>query len=285
LIINPKGGSRIVNVGSKEGNQMEVDWDYVKKKTLWQYEKLIAKILDVLAYNFVQEYYAHDMTEAGIYAEKIRQGYLQNEKEAEFIGEITKHFKCLSLLGIRNYRDLVERVNTKSSCEKFLKETGFSFEALIQVLNYLFRWVLPFKIPVKELLDTMSDTNTTYLEILKAQKIRSNLDVLETFRSIKGRKKFGAETRMDQAYLLELTHRADISRLAYVRGKTIMHLCGGGYNTLNRLSNVEIVKMQADMSAYYELLGKTFVDFKTVIPLDWMIGGAKVLPKIIEDEE
>ncbi len=264
---------------------MEIDWDHVKKKTLWQYEKLIVKILEVLAYNFVQEYYAHDMIEAGIYAEKIRQGYLQNEKEAEFIGEITKHFQSLSLLGIRNYQDLVERVNTKSSCEQFLQETGFSFEALIQVLNYLFRWVLPFKIPVKELLDTMSDTNTTYLEILKAQKIRSNLDVLETFRSKKGRKIFAAETGMDQAYLLELAHRADISRLAYVRGKTIKHLCGGGYDTLNRLADVEIVKMEADMTAYYESLGKTFTDFKAVIPLDWMIGGAKVLPKIIEDEE
>jgi len=38
---------------------------------------------------------------------------------------------------------------------------------------------------------------------------------------------------MDEVYILELTHRADMSRLAYVRGKTIMHLSGGGYNTLN----------------------------------------------------
>jgi hypothetical protein len=63
-----------------------------------------------------------------------------------------------------------------------------------------------------------------------------------------------------------------------------MHLCGGGYNTLNKLKNAEIMKMEADMTAYYESFGKSFADFKTVIPLDWMIGGAKVLSKIIEDE-
>jgi len=263
---------------------MEINWDQVKKKTLWHYEKLIAKILDVLKYNFVQEYYVHDMVDAGIYAEKIRQGYLQNEKEAEFISEITRHFQSLSLLSIRNYQDFVERVNTKLNCEKFLQDTGFSFEALIQVLNYLFRWVLPFTIPVKELLDTMPQVNTTYLEIFKTQRIRSNLDVVETFRSKKGRKMFATETGIDKANLLELTHRADISRLAYVRGKTIMHLCGGGYDTLNKLAHAEITKMEAEMTAYYETLGKTFADFKTVIPLDWMIGGAKVLPKIIEDE-
>lgn len=118
---------------------MEIDWDQVKKKTLWHYEKLIAKILDVLELNFVQEYYAHDMIEAENYSEKIRQGYLQNEREADFIGEITEQFKKLSLLGIRNYQDLVGRVNTKSNCEKFLQETGFSFKALILVLDFLFR--------------------------------------------------------------------------------------------------------------------------------------------------
>ena len=263
---------------------MENNWDQVKKKTLWQYEKLIAKIIDVLEFNFVQEYYAHDMTEAGIYSENIRQGYLQNDREADFIGEIKKHFKDLSLLGIRNYQDLVGRVNTKSNCEKFLQETGFCFEALILVLDFLFRWVLPFKIPIKELVDTMPHTNTTYLEIFKNRGVRSNLDVLETFRSKTGRKMFSTETGIDETYLLELAHRADISRLAYVRGKTIMHLSGGGYNTLNQLENAEIMEMEADMTAYYESIGKSFADFKAVIPLDWMIGGAKILSKIIEDE-
>jgi len=38
------------------------------------------------------------------------------------------------------------------------------------------------------------------------------------------------------------------------------------------------------MTAYYESIGKSFADFKTVIPLDWMIGGAKILPEIIEEE-
>ena len=91
--------------------------------------------------------------------------------------------------------------------------------------------------------------------------------------------------RSDGTYILELTHRADISRLAYMRGKTIMHLSGGGYNTLNKLANAEMYKMEADMIAYYESIGKSFADFKAVIPLDWMIGGAKVLPKIIEGEQ
>jgi hypothetical protein len=42
-------------------------------------------------------------------------------------------------------------------------------------------------------------------------------------------------------------------------------------------------KMEADMTAYYATIGKGFSDFKTVIPLDWMIGGARTLPRLVEE--
>jgi hypothetical protein len=142
--------------------------------------------------------------------------------------------------------------------------------------------VLPFRIPVKELVDTLPEAGKEYLEIFKRHRIRSNLDVLETFRTPERREQFAAETTLDEATLLQLAHRADLSRLAYVRGKTITHLCGGGYDTLEILAKADILKMEADMTAYYQSMGKTFADFKTVIPLDWMIGGARVLPIIVE---
>ena len=83
-------------------------------------------------------------------------------------------------------------------------------------------------------------------------------------------------------FIFELTNRADISRLAYVRGKTIKHLCAVGYNSLDKLAGVELQKMEKDMAKYYATLGKKFSDFKNVIPLDWMIGGSKVLTRIVE---
>jgi hypothetical protein len=261
---------------------MEIDWAEVKKQTLWHYEDLIKKMLDVIDYGFVQEYYKHTMTEAATYSERIRQGYLQNGREAA-IGEITEHFRTLDVFGIKNYQDLVRRVNTKAACEAFLRETGFNFNALIQVLNYLFRWVLPFKCPVKELVDTIDETDTTFMRVLKKHNIRSNLDVLENYRTKMSRAKFSKETGVAETFILELVHRSDISRLAYVRGKTIKHLCGGGYNTLKKIADADIKKMEADMTAYYAAIGKSFSDFKAVIPLDWMVGGAGVIPPVVEE--
>ncbi len=53
-----------------------------------------------------------------------------------------------------------------------------------------------------------------------------------------------------------------------------MHLCGGGYDTLDKISGAELAVMEKAMEAYYKTLGKRLSDFQAVIPLDWMIGGA-----------
>ena len=81
--------------------------------------------------------------------------------------------------------------------------------------------------------------------------------------------------------LTALVHKMDISRLAYVRGKTVQHLCGGGYDSLDRIANADLAEMEEKMGAYYQTLGKSLADFRSVIPLSWMIGGAKILPRVV----
>ena len=85
-------------------------------------------------------------------------------------------------------------------------------------------------------------------------------------------------TRIPAADVIALVHKADISRLAYVRGKTVRHLCGGGYDTLERLANADLAEMEMKMDAYYRTLGKSLADYKAVIPLAWMVGGARNTP-------
>lgn len=261
---------------------MAIDWDHVKKKTLWHYEALIMKMLNTLEYSFIQEHYNHSMEEAVAFSEKIRNGYLQNAKEADFIGEIANAFKVLNNLQIENYLDLVNQVETKEKCEEFLKNTDVDFVELIQTLNYLFRWVLPFKLYLRELIDVDNDAHITHLEALKQHSLKLNLDMLEHCRTRTGRTELSRATGISETFILDLANRADISRLAYVRGKTVKHLCGGDYNTLDKIADSDVKKMEKDMTVYYQAIGKRFSDFKSAIPLDWMIGGAKILPRVIE---
>ena len=142
--------------------------------------------------------------------------------------------------------------------------------------------VLPFKCPVRELLDMEDEAGAAHLAKLKDARVRSNLDVLEKCRTKMDRTILAKETGLPVTFLLELAQRADLSRLAYVRGKTIKHLWGGGYNTLDKIAHADLRKMESEMDAYYRTLGKSAADFKAAIPLDWVVGGAKVLPRVLE---
>jgi len=261
---------------------MEIDWNSVKKQTLWSYEDLIAKLLSVLAYNFVQEHYNHTMKQAQDYAREIRQGYLQNRGEMTgYIDGISTHLERLEKRGIGTYSELVQQVATREDCVVFLQRADFDFDQLIQVLNYLFRWVLPFKTPLRELIDTDNAVDLRYLEVLKKQKIGSNLDLLDIGRTNAGSGQLARTVGIPIGFVTALVHRADISRLAYVRGKTVKHLCGGGYDTLEKIANTNLAEMEVKMDAYYKTLGKSLADFKSVIPLWWVVGGAKILPRVV----
>jgi hypothetical protein len=262
---------------------MDLDWDRVKKQTLWSYEDLLGKLQAALAYNFVQEHYNHTMAQAQLYARRIREGYLQNRGETVFyIDTIGGYLYQLEKLPLGGYSDLVEQVATRQTCVAFLRQTDFEFDALIQVLNYLLRWVLPFRTPLREYMDVDHAQEISYLKALKEQKIASNLDLLEAGRMEAGRDQLSSATGIPAADLIVLVHKADISRLAYVRGKTVRHLCGGGYATLERIATADLAEMEKQMDAYYRTLGKSLGDFKAVIPLEWMIGGAQILPQVVD---
>ena len=68
-----------------------------------------------------------------------------------------------------------------------------------------------------------------------------------------------------------------------MRGKTVKHLCGGGYDTLDKIAGAELVRMEKKMETYYRTLGKSLADYRSVIPLSWMIGGAQVLPRVVQE--
>jgi hypothetical protein len=277
---DPLGG-HTVSMGQAK---VDIDWNSVKKQTLWSYEDLIGKLLSVLAYDFVQEHYNHTIGQAQRYAGRIRRGYLQDRGDMKaYVDNIAAHLQDLETRGIGTYSELVHSVETREHCVAFLRQTDFDFDQLVQTLNYLLRWVLPFRTPLREFMDVDSDVESGYLEALKKQRIGSNLDLVELGRTEAGRVQLANATEIPVASVIALVHRVDISRLAYVRGKTVKHLCGGGYDSLERIANADLAEMEEKMDAYYRTLGKTLADFRSVIPLPWMIGGAKILPRVVED--
>lgn len=264
------------------GAGAKIDWSIVKKQTLWGYEDLIAKLQEVLSYPFVHEHYDHTVHQALDYAARIRRGYLQDQGGMTVhVDTAASHLRDLDARWRGTYSDLIRSVATRAEAVAFLHRTGFAFDALVQVLNYLMRWVLPFRTPIREFIDVDTQAGAEQMRALREQGIKSNLDLLEVGRSEAGRIQLAQATGAPAASVLALVHRADISRLAYVRGKTVKHLCGGGYDTLDKLASADVAEMEERMDAYYRTLGKTSADFKAVIPLAWMLGGANTVPQVV----
>jgi len=256
---------------------MAINWNLVKEMTLWHYEDLIKKMLKVLSYNFVQQYYSHTMKEAGSYLRRLLE---YNPKYEEYMTRLSDNFQKLDSLKIQNYGDLVHKVETKEKCEEFLRSTRTSFEELISTLNYIFRWVLPFRnVYLSQLVETNNEPQKTYISELRKCNIRFNLDILEHARTKEGRIKLSEETEIPEAFILDLVNRADLTRLPYMSRKTVDHLCNAGYTSIDKLARVYAEKLKEDMKTYFDEKGIKLGPF---IDIEGLVCWARAVPKIVE---
>jgi hypothetical protein len=180
-----------------------------------------------------------------------------------------------------DYEDLIKKLQVVLAYD-FVQEHYNHTMKQAQGYAKKLRWGLPFKTPLREFIDTDNVGDARHLDALKKQKIGSNLDLLEAGRTKAGQVQLSLTTEIPLAFVDTLMHKADISRLAYVRGKTVKYLCGGGYDSLEKIATANLPEMEEKMDAYYRTLGKSLADFRSVIPLSWMIGGAKILPRVVK---
>lgn len=262
-----------------------INWGSVKKLTLWTYDELINKIKGVLKYDFVKEHYSFTYDQHIKYFIKLQKGYRTKPNGDTYLDKIKDDiFKLIEKLkdsDNSSYIELINRLETKDKCIRYLQINRITFEELILFLNYIFRWFLPFPASIREFLYLENENEKKYLLILKKNNIRLNLDLLQLCRTQEDLIKFSSQTDIPESFLKKLTHRTDISRLAYVRGKTVLHLSNGAYDSLKKIAKADEKEMELNMERYYNKIGKKLSDFKAVIPLKYMIGGAKAIPEII----
>lgn len=254
-----------------------LDWNLVKKATLWDYEELVEKMSGDFSYTFVQELYDHNMKEAADYVRRLL-GY--DPKHAKHISRMINVFKILDGLKTENYSDLISKVENKEKCEDFLRKTQLPFEDMIFALNHIFRWVLPHNIYLRELIDTESESYKSHLEELRTHRIRFNLDVLEYGRTGEGREKLSKETGIPKSFIFDLVNLADMSRLPYSNRKTVRHLSAGGYDSIAKLAQTDSKKMIQDMKSYFDRIGVKLSGF---IELEGIAQWARTLPAVMED--
>jgi hypothetical protein len=260
---------------------MQPDWDYVKKATLWPYEDLLKKLNAVLDYSFIRQTYNHTMPQAADFARRLFPD--MNIAASGFPADKIAAFEHLRLAGVRDWADFLEKVATREACAAFVLQNGLKFEEVIDVLGYLLRWHFPFHTATRELLDHANPQEMEYYLALKQDKLMCSFDLLEGGRTAEQRRGLAQQTSLPLEFITALIHRADIARLPYVRRKTILPICGAGYDTLAKIAAADLAQMESDLDTYFRRTqGKPWQNFRSVIVLKGLVTGAQALPVILD---
>ena len=257
---------------------MGVDWARVKELTLWNYEELIAKIQQVLDYEFVQKLYDRKLGKVGKYTASLL-NYREDKKYADYSKRILSTIRQVEIFGVRNISGLVSTIHDSDECEKFIEYSSVQFEDLIVLLNCVLRWILPFARPIRDFIDSENSIHLENLSKLRKRGVRNNLDMIEECGTENARESLAVLTEVPKDFILDLLHRTDISRLPWVRGKTVMALSSAGYDTLDKIANASPDKMISKLEKSLADGGKRFS--RSWIDPEGAIAQAKVIPVVI----
>jgi len=260
---------------------MQLDWNYVKNTTLWNYEDLIKKLSVLKAYPVIWKAYNHDIAQSTIFAMRLFPD--TNIEAGEYPAQILDTIAHLKPADISNWGNLLEKIATREACKAFVTENDLDFEKFIDLLNYLLRWAFPFLTASRELLAQENSLEMSYYPILKHHGLMNSFHILEQGYTVEGRRALAKHTGLPQDFVTNITHRADIARLPYVRRKTILPVCGAGYDTLAKIAAAELAQMETDLEAYFlRTQGKPWKNYKSVIVLKLLVAAARALPVIME---
>ena len=258
---------------------MGLDWGRVKELTLWHYEELIEKLLRVLSYSFVQKKYDRKLS----VTKKMFSGFFKNrddDKYTAYSTSVSDTLRQVEIFGIRNIAELVETNQEQNDCINFVEISRVSFEELIVLLNCCLRWLLPFARPIRDFIETENKEHVAYLSRLRKRGIKNNLDMIEECHTAKGRQTFSVLAEVPMDFIIEITHRTDISRIPYIRGRSVIIFNAAGYKTLEDIANASVEKMISKLEESLRSEGKKFT--KSFIDPEGAIAQAKVIPPLFE---
>ncbi len=158
--------------------------------------------------------------------------------------------------GASNLYAFLDRVATCSQAQDFLAVSGIQRLSLMGWLDYLKQWWFPIPATLRQLVEDGDTVLNVALEPLKAIKIASSLALLEAAAEPSGRQALVQRTGVSGAVLLDLVHRADVSRLPYTSGGAVKRLWAMGYQNLAAIRAADPREYAGRIEAYFAGGGK-----------------------------
>jgi hypothetical protein len=169
---------------------------------------------------------------------------------AETVGQI-------EAAGIHDLYPFLDRVATRSLAERFLDISGMPQNSLMEWLDYLKQWWFPYPATLRQVVEEDGDPLLdAVLAQLKAAKIANGFTLLDAAAEPLGRAELARQLGIDEAVLLDLVHRIDVSRVPYTSGGAVKRLWMMGYRSLADIRTADPQEYAERIEAYFAAGGK-----------------------------
>lgn len=184
--------------------------------------------------------------------------------------------------GLPNLFAFLERVTTRTQAEAFLAVSGIPQACLMAWMDYLKQWWFPYPATLSHLVGEGNLPLEAALARLKAAKIGNSLTLLEAAAEPDKRADLARRLGIDAGDLLDLVHRADVSRLPYTSGGAVKRLWVMGYRNLAAIRAVDLQEYINRIEAYFSVGGKgTTFDSRPEI-IQGFLADARHAPEVVD---
>lgn len=158
---------------------------------------------------------------------------------------------ALEKAGVRRLFLFINTVATRNQAQGFIQQTGIPLLHLMGVLDFFKQWWFPYGAQLRQLVDDTDQSLIYQIPVLKQRGFSQGFKLLDIGRTRQGRRNLAEQAGIPEEILLDLVHRADVTRIPYVSGGTVKRMWTIGYDGLEKLRNADPNEYFARISHYY----------------------------------
>jgi len=258
---------------------MSINWVEVKKAffPIKDYEDFQKRWQASLSFPFVKEKYNYTMPQLTEFT-RLCLGGDPRGRYNNYADKLILIIDELHQAGIRDILKLWSRVETRQKFGSFSEECGIEAAAIATLLKYLSYWFIPAEKYLSGLIRPDKHLEAA-VQALRTAGIRTNMELLQQGLSAAGRKTLAKKSSLPEAVILDLTNRADFSRMPWASKATISNIIEAGYSSLAALTNADPEKLYKDFFDYGKAIGK---NLKLGNEIESSHRVAKIIPPILK---
>lgn len=226
-------------------------WNFYNNQK-WPYDLFVRTyIMKTFDYGFVKEHYDRLLSEFRYPAKTIDRMVSTLPVKPEGSAWFFTTLDGIERAGVRMLFQFIDHVATRKPAEGFLNQTGIPRNALMATLDFFKQWWFPYGAQMRQLVEDTDQTLIDHIIVLKGHGYAQGFKLLDAGRTKEGRNSLIEQTGINEAALLDLVHRADVTRIPYVSGGMVKRIWTIGYGSLQKLRNADPDEYFARISQYY----------------------------------